>query len=95
VQQYAIAGDYVKSVGCGLTCLDKLYGISVSMTPSATEVADIYSEVKQALLALPSVYLMRLYYIMALRFQTSTQILKYIYDFGKERLCIYFCLNGT
>lgn len=57
VQQYAIAGDYEKSVGCGLTCLDKLYGVYVNMKPSETEVSDIYKEVKQKLLDLPSVYL--------------------------------------
>lgn len=61
MQQYAIAGDYSKSVGCGLTCLDKLYGVSVNMKPSAEEVADIYKEVKQKLLALPSVYLTKKY----------------------------------
>jgi hypothetical protein len=61
VQQYAIAGDYVKSVSFGLTCLDILYDIKVSMTPTAEEVADVYKEVKQCLLALPSVYLKRVW----------------------------------
>ena len=61
VQQYTIAGDYVKSVSCGLTCLDKLYGVSVNMNPSAAEVADVYNEAKQKLLELPSVYLDTMY----------------------------------
>lgn len=56
VQQYAIAGDYVTSVSTGLKCLDELYGVAVSMKPTDQEVAEIYEEVKQKLLALPSVY---------------------------------------
>lgn len=66
VQQYAIAGDYKKSVGFGLKCLDDLYGIHVSMDPTPDEVSESYKEVKANLMALGDVYLIiRNNYIMS------------------------------